>query len=140
MTTFEEVRIFMDEFFAAISPKLLNSPDDMPAVMSHYLLPLILIDGSTVMTMPAEKDVAKKLLGGMAANAESGWASTRTDNTEIFVMNSSLALVSRCFSRLREDDSVLKEGGCLYTLIKVDGHWKVSVCVYHGAEDRLIAE
>ena len=25
MTTFEEVRIFMDDFFAAISPKLLNS-------------------------------------------------------------------------------------------------------------------
>ena len=90
--------------------------------------------------MPVEKDVADKLLGGMAANAEAGWASTRTDNTEIFVMNPVLALVSRCFSRLREDDTVLEEGGCLYTLIKVDGHWKVSVCVYHGAEDRLTGE
>ena len=130
----------MYEFFAAISPKLLTSPDDMPAVMSHYLLPHILIDGSTVMTMQTEKDVAEKLIGGMTANAEAGWASTRTDHTETFVMNSALALMSRSFSRLREDGSVLEKGGCLYTLIKVDGHWKVSVAVYHGAEDRLVGE
>ena len=130
MTSHEEIRIFMDEYFASITPELLESPGELSKLMPHYLQPLTLIDGSNVLTMPEEEDIAKKLLGGMAANAASGWTSTRTDHEEILVLNPALGLVSRCFSRLREDGSVLEKGGCLYTLIKIDGHWEsLRVCI-----------
>ena len=136
MSTRGEVEAFMYQFYSVFTPDILNDANAFDALVEHYFLPLTILEDGTVVSL-REDDIREKLKLGIKANADQGWVSTRSDYTEVAVLNDKLALVTRGYTRLKTDSSVLDEGAATYTVIKKDGRWLVTFVVMHGAGEKM---
>lgn len=147
MTVREDVIAFMEEFAALFSPALLDDPQKFERLMEYYFQPFTVFDadsrlpisesGKSVVVQNEDK-LRSALTAGMQANLKNGWETTKTDSYDVHVVNDTLVIVTRRFTRYRQDETSMDRGyAATYTVVKKDGRWRVAIAVIHDPHQNV---
>ncbi len=120
----------MEDYCASFKP---GGIDD---VLDHYHETATMMMGSMVFSLDRE-GIRAALESGLEDLLEKGFAYSRFNELQIQQLNPELAYVSGSFTRYKADDSVLEQLGATYTLIHVEGQWKIVVIALHGPDECL---
>lgn len=112
---------------------------DLAAFRGCFHLPCLLTTREGV-HLAADEAAFETLFGGvMNTLKQAGFTRSAVERQQIRVFDEATALTSVLWVRYKGDD-ILERLGATYTLTRVEGNWRITALVAHGADDVLALE
>ena len=124
----QELKVTLEDYLRAFESK------DFEAVAECYHSPCMFISPFGVRAV-TDIASARKLASQLIEQAVGqGYKRTETFELEVQSITAGLASMKGIFSRRDSNDTEIMRFGFCYTLLQVDGRWRIVVAIAHGVD------
>jgi hypothetical protein len=124
-----EVEKFFDTYLAAFAAR-----DKELVAEKYFVAPIYLRTGSEMLLLESREKVREHLTMVFSALSDQNYSRTEIVTKNTCVLTDDVAIVSVALKRYSSEGVVLLESGASYSIVKLDGIWRISMASVHTPE------